>query len=185
MAKRSEVTGLPPEVRKWLDQTLAENNFSGYMQIAAALQDRGYAISKSSVHRYGQRLENRLAAIKASTEAAQAIVDASPDEGDARSEATMALVQTGLFEAMLAMQEDADMTPERRMKAFTSAMKSIALGSRASVNQKKWAVEVRERLEAKLRAASNEAESIAKDAGMSDATWSAIRAKFLGIKVDE
>lgn len=184
MAKRSEVTALPPEARKWLDQELAENNFSGYMRIAAALKDRGYSISKSSVHRYGQKLENRLAAIKASTEAAQAIVDAAPDEGDARSEATMALVQTEMFEALLAMQEDADMPVEKRLKTMTGAMKSIALASRASVNQKKWVVEVREKLEAKLLAASDEAEVIAKDAGMSEENWAAIRAKFLGVKVE-
>ncbi len=182
MAKRSEVTALPPEVRKWLDQTLAENNFSGYMQIAAELKDRGYSISKSSVHRYGQKLENRLAKLKASTEAAQAIVDAAPDEGDARSEATMALVQTEMFEALLAMDEE--MPAEKRIKAMTGAMKSIALASRASVNQKKWVVEVREKLEAKLRSASDEAEVIAKDAGMSEENWAAIRAKFLGIKVE-
>ena len=183
MAKRSEVHSLPPDVRKWLEQALAENNFSGYMQLAAELKDRGYSISKSSVHRYGQKLENRLAAIKASTEAAQAIVDAAPDEGDARSEATMALVQTEMFDALMNMQED--MPAEKRIKAMSGAMKSIALASRASVNQKKWAVEVREKLAAKLKTASDEAETIAKGAGMSDDTWSAIRAKFLGIKVDE
>ncbi|ABE50965.1 DUF3486 family protein [Methylobacillus flagellatus] len=184
MAKRSEVQGLPAEVRKWLDQTLAENNFSGYMEIAAALKERGYAISKSSVHRYGQKLENRLAAIKASTEAAEAIVNASPDEGDARSEAIMALVQTEMFDAILNLQEAVESEPEKRMKILASAAKSIALASRASVNQKKWAVEVRAKIAAKLNAASNEAESIAKDAGMSDDTWAAIRAKFLGIKVE-
>ncbi len=73
--KRSKVTTLPAEVKAWLDAALIQGNFSGYEQVAAELAARGCALSKSAVHRYGTQLEQRLSAIKASTEAAKLIAD--------------------------------------------------------------------------------------------------------------
>lgn len=180
MAKRSAVAMLPPEVKLWLDKALATGNFSGYELLETELRNRGFEIGKSSIHRYGQKLERRLIAIKASTAAAQMVVDAAPDDGDARSEAILALVQTEIFDSVMALQqaEEAD-DPSQRLKILASVGKSIAATSRASVNQKKWSVAMRE----KLRAAAEESEKIAKSAGMSDEDWGAIRAKFLGIKV--
>lgn len=73
MPKRSTVKNLPQVVKDWLDAALVENNFSGYRELEEALKARGYDISKSAVHRYGQKLEQRLASIKASAEAAKVI----------------------------------------------------------------------------------------------------------------
>jgi len=68
MARRSSIDGLPEDVRRWLERALAENNFSGYQALEEMLRDKGYQISKSAIHRYGQKIERRFAAIKASTE---------------------------------------------------------------------------------------------------------------------
>lgn len=179
MAKRSAVEMLPNEVKSWLDKALADGNFSGYNLLETTLKERGFEIGKSSIHRYGQKLERRLVAIKASTAAAQLVVDTAPDDGDARSEAILALIQTEIFDSIMAMQQaEEDPDPSNKLKILSSVGKSIAATSRASVNQKKWSVAMRE----KIRAAASEAEVIAKNSGMADADWELIRAKFLGIK---
>ena len=71
MARRSSVSALPEDVRHWLERALAESNFSGYQALEEMLREKGYAISKSAIHRHGQKIERRFAAIKASTEAAR------------------------------------------------------------------------------------------------------------------
>lgn len=153
MPQKSKITALPADVRRWLDKTLADGNFSGYDLLAAALRDRGYAISRASVHRYGQRLERRLAAIRASTEAARAIADAAPDDSDQRSAAVISLVQSEFFDMLLKLEEsqDPDFTPETRIALLADASKGIAHLARASLLQKKRADEVRARDEKKIR----------------------------------
>ena len=114
MGRQSSITALPNDVRDWLNQALAENNFTGYKALESLLRDRGYAISKSAIHRYGQKIERRMAAIKASTEAARLITEGAADDQDVRSEAVIALVQTEMFESILAIQEaeDDELAPE-------------------------------------------------------------------------
>jgi len=82
MAKPSAIDQLNPDDKFWLDTWFKDKGFCGYVEIAEILMERGYSISKSSVHRYGQKLEQKLAAVQASTQAAILIADAAPDDGD-------------------------------------------------------------------------------------------------------
>lgn len=177
MPKRSKVATLPAEIRKYLDRTLIDGNFSGYEALEADLAKRGFSIGKSSIHRYGANLERRLAAIKASTEAAVMIMDAAPDEADARSGAIVSLVQTELFNTILALQEAADADPEARVKLLSAAAKNIATLTRASVGLKKWQVEIRD----KVKAVADRVSRLAKKGGFSAKTADDIRREILGI----
>lgn len=161
MARRSSVETLPEEVRRWLGQALQENNFSGYQAMEAALRERGYVISKSAIHRFGQKIERRFAAIKASTEAARLLTEGAADDQDARSEAVIALVQTELFEAIINLQEadDEDVDAGGRITLLSKAAKNIATLARASVTVKKFRAEVKAQLEAKLNALEAESRS--------------------------
>lgn len=167
MARRSSIDGLPDDARRWLDRALADGNFSGYQQLEAELRARGYSLSKSAIHRYGQKLDRRLAAIRASTDAARLLADASPDDQDVRSEALVAMIQTGLFESLIEIQEasDEDMEPADRVALLSGAAKNIATLTRSSVNLKKFQAEVRR--EAALAAAAlvDKAERAAVKAG--------------------
>lgn len=175
---RSKVSRLPAAVRAWLDQALAEGNFSGYAALEQLLAERGYRIGKSSLHRYGQQLEAKLAAVKASTEAARAIAEVAPDDADLRSAAAMSLVQTEIFNVMVALQEAGDEAdPAERLKLMARAARPLAELSRASVNQKKWEAEVRQKVEAAAAAA----EKIARKGGLSADSVDAIRKSILGI----
>lgn len=179
MARRSSIDGLPDDVRRWLERALAENNFSGYVALEDMLRERGYSISKSAIHRYGQKIERRFAAIKASTEAARFLTEGAADDQDARSEAVIALVQTEMFESIINLQEatDEDIDPAERIGLLSSAAKNIAALARASVNQKKFRLEVQARAEA---AAAN-VEKIAKKGGLSAESVEQLRREILGI----
>lgn len=178
MGQRSKISTLPADVRAWLDRALADGNFSGYEQLEKLLGDKGFTIGKSSIHRYGQQLESKLAAVKASTAAARAIAEAAPDDADLRSAAAMSLVQTEIFNVMVALQEAGDESnPEERLKLMARAAKPLAELSRASVNQKKWEAEVK----GKVAAAADAAERIAKKGGLTAASVAEIRKSILGI----
>lgn len=55
MARPQTVNQLPDDVKQELNKKLTENSFSGYVQLTEWLNSLGYAVSKSSVHRYAER----------------------------------------------------------------------------------------------------------------------------------
>jgi hypothetical protein len=150
MPARQKITRMPPAVRAWIDRALVDRGFSGYRELAALIRERtGIDISPTAVHRYGQKLARKLAAIRASTEAARQIAEAAPDDADLRSAAVISIVQSELFEALLALQEASEADNQAdRVKLLSQAARAIAEVSRASVGQKRWQDEVRGRLEA-------------------------------------
>lgn len=149
MGRASSITALPEEVRRWLERALTERGFSGYEELEALLRDKGYTVGKSSIHRYGQKIERRMAAIKASTDAAKLITEAAGDDQDARSEAVIALVQTEMFESIIAIQEagDGELSAEDRLGLMSKAAKNIATLTRASIAQKQFKATVLKRLQ--------------------------------------
>lgn len=148
MAKRSKVLGLPAEVKAWLDQALVENNFSQFELLAAELKKTGHEISKSAVHRYAQPFQDRLAALKTATEQARAVTEASPDDDNAMNDALIRLVQEKVFSVLVATSVGGEQG--LTVKQLGQVTKAIADVGRASVQQKKFQGEVRDKFKAKL-----------------------------------
>lgn len=167
MPPRSKVSTLPPEVKTWLDQALVENNFSDYESLSEELAERGYRISRSSLHRYGQGFEDKLAALRLASEQARAIVTTAPDDEGTVNEALLRMVQEQLFQ-LLKDGGDVDLPKVAR---------AVADLGRASVVQKKWQVEAR----AKAEAAAERVEKIARKGGLDADTVSTIRRTILGV----
>ncbi|MGB3393238.1 MAG: DUF3486 family protein [Stenotrophomonas sp.] len=179
MPPPSKIDLLPEEVRSELDTLIIDAGFGGYVGLSEWLAAKGFEISKTTVGAYGQKLERRLAAVKASTEAARLIAAAAPDDADDRSNAIISLVQTEMFEALLCLQEatDEDLDPGERVAIISNAAKHVATLSRASVNRHKWAVEIR----AKMEAAAADVRKLAAGAGVSEETLAAIDARLQGV----
>lgn len=181
MPPASKIDQLPDEVRAELEDRLIANGFGGYVALSEWLAEKGYEIGKSAIGERGQQLKRRLAAIRASTEAAKLITQAAPDDADDRSNAIMSLVQTEIFEALLALQEvtegDEELSPAARIDLLGKAGKNIATLSRASVSRNKWAIEVR----AKVDAAAADVRKLAAGAGVSEETLAAIDARLQGV----
>ncbi len=152
MGRKSTINRLPVEIKAYIEAMLA----TGAQTLDEMIQDlrerfpaeatAGDLPSRAALHRYGGKLDRRLAAIRASTEAAKLIQAQAGDDKDARSEALTALVQTELFEAILALQEadDPETDPAERVGMLSAAAKNIATLTRSSVNLKKFQAEVAE-----------------------------------------
>ncbi|NDV20932.1 DUF3486 family protein [Pseudodesulfovibrio sp. JC047] len=173
MPRRSAVDMLPKEVKEWLDRALADGGFADYRLLADELKDRGFEISKSAVHRYGQKFEDRLASLKMVTEQSRAIVMANPDDDNAINEALQRLTQEKMFDVLLTMEID----PAKVNLA--SLAKSVAELGRASVTQKKYAEEVRQR---ERERAAELADEMGRAQGMGEKDVRFWREKFLGVK---
>ena len=188
MAPRSSIDLLPDTVRHALERRLTDTGFGNYSELTEWLNEQGYQISRSAVHRYGRKLDRRLSAIRASTEAAKMIQAHAGDDKDARSEALTAMVQTELFEAILALQEadelDADGNPPNpgdRVALLSKAAKNIATLTRSSVNLKQFQAKVEEAARKQLLDEQRaKLEAMPSKGGVTPETKAAIR-EALGI----
>ncbi|HCL5251796.1 TPA: DUF3486 family protein [Salmonella enterica] len=181
MARRSTIDKLPEDVRRWLERALTESGFSGYAELEALMRDKGFLISKSAIHRYGQKIERRFGAIRAATEAARMLTEGAADDQDARSEAVIALIQTELFESIVQLQEaeEDEIDPQVRVALLSKVAKNVATLSRASVNLKKFQQDLREKIAAKMDAL--EAESKSGSGRINAETLKRVREEIYGI----
>lgn len=171
MPPRSKVGQLPEDVRQALEQQLIANGFSDYEALAAWLREQGFAISKSSLHRFGSTFEDRCAGLRVATQQAKAIVEASPDDEGAMAEALMRLMQEKLFTILLDMEVD---PANVNIGAVAKALAPIA---RASIALKKYSSEVRDR----ARAAADAVDRIAASGGLTPDGVKLLREEILGI----
>lgn len=185
MARKSSVSRLPPEVKAHIEAMLA-TGVQTLDELIADLRQRfpqaaqsGDLPSRSALHRYGSKLDRRLSAIRASTEAAKLIQAQAGDDQDARSEALTALVQTELFEAILMLQEadDPDADPGERVGMLSAAAKNIATLTRSSIGLKTFQAQAR----ARAQAAAATVDKLARTGGMTADVATQIRREILGI----
>lgn len=185
MPPRSKIAQLPDEIRKWLHKAIVERGFGDIValtdELNALCKEGGVAITigKSAVGAESQKVKRAQEAIRATTEATRLIAEASRDDGDTRSEAAIALVQSQVFELLLELREavDEENDPVERMKVLTKVAKSLSEMSRARVNQAKWRTEV----EARLKAAADKVARLVKKGGLDEKTAAEIRRSILGI----
>ena len=195
MGRKSSIDRLDPEIKAYIQAMLASGSMT-LDELIADLQGRfpaaataGGMPSRSAVGRYGQKLERRLSAIRASTEAAKLLQAQAGDDKDARSEALTAMVQTELFEAILALQEADEVGPNgeqadpgERVELLSKAAKNIATLTRSSINLKEFQAKVEEATRRKLLAEQEaNLQEVAKAQGMDEAQVDFWRRKFLGI----
>nr|VFK21751.1 MAG: Protein of unknown function (DUF3486) [Candidatus Kentron sp. LFY] len=169
---KSKIDQLPPEERQWVEDWLIQHNFTGYDEFEKQARERGIDVSRSGGQRWGSEFQMRLERIKIATEQAQAIVRTTGDDSANLTEGLQSLVQTKLFEMMQQFNYD----PEEGID-IVKVTRAVADMSRATVNQKRWRLEVKTRVEA----AAREVESVVKKGGISEDTAKQIRQKILGI----
>jgi len=148
------VDTLPRELKEWLDAELATRGFSDYVQLAADLKQRGAEISKSALHRYGSKLEERMAQWRFSAEQARAIVATSPDDDGAMNEVLIRLTQDKLMNVLMDLEVDPEAVD------VTKLTRAIGDLVRSSVSQKRWAAEARAKAAEKLKAVEAEAKAM-------------------------
>lgn len=75
MARLNSITRLPMVVQAEIDTQLILQGFSGYVAYSDTLRQRGFAVSKSALHRYGKTLERRIQTARAAAQIREAGVD--------------------------------------------------------------------------------------------------------------
>lgn len=163
---RSKVTSLPKNVRERLDKALIDRGFADYTELVEWLESQGHSISRSSLHRYGSKLERKIESVRVSTEMANALVEASPDDAGAMADATLRIVQSRMFDLLMASEKG-------DLKEISVAARAIAEAARASTTVRM------ERRKARTEAAGI-AEKEVKKAGLTRETAAAIRAAIEG-----
>lgn len=183
MPRRRKIDALPEDTRTWLRRELAARGFGDIVAVTAELNaqlaELGLgAIGKSAVGEESQRVRRAQEAVRATTEAARLIAETAPDDGDHRSAAAMALVQSEVFEMLLQVRESEAMTdPVDRLAVMNEAALGLSRLSRARVNQSRWATEVADR----AKAAADKVGKLAQQRGLDAGTVAEIRASILGI----
>jgi hypothetical protein len=171
MPRRSSVDLLPDDDKSWLDKALVQGAFSGYEALAEALQARGFGISRSALQRYGSKFEGYLEKVKQASHHAAAIAEALPDDAGRMGDAVTQMLQAKVMDLLIDMDVQVDNVK------FTDLISSVAKLNASSVQQKKWASEVK----VKTKTAAEEVAKVVKAAGLTPQAVSEIRTKILGI----
>lgn len=178
MGQPSKIALLPEEMRRELDHRLIGSGFGNLQGLSDWLSEHGHSISKSAIHRYSQEIQLELADIKASTQAALLIGEAVGDEVGALDSAVLRMIQAGIFNALVAQRRaEQELDSETQIKILDKAARASANVTRASVLQKEWANQVREKTEAAAAAV----EKITRKGGLSADAANEIRREILGI----
>lgn len=142
MPSLSVFDSITPEQRAAIEQELLKRNFKDYAGFADWLKDLGLEVSRTAAHRFGSKIQKRLQKVKDSTDAARMIADAVPDDTDSRSAAVISLVQSELFDVMVALQDLDEANPEDRVMLLKEAARAIKDMTLASVSNKKFKNEI-------------------------------------------
>lgn len=186
MARRSKVGGLPPEVLDDLNAQLIERGFSGYEELSAWLKGLGFDISKSALHRHGSALEAEFEEAMADARRTRALARAARESGNGDDgellEAASGIMQDNLLRLSLKLKNSGG-EPEETAKTLSLISRAFADIGRFDISRQKWQVENEARIRAEERArAAETAAQVAKDAGVSPETITAMR-RALGMNV--
>lgn len=146
MGRRSSVYELPPELREQLNARLVQQGFGGYSDLVAWLDEQGYRLSRSAVHRYGSELEQEyesaMGDVRRASELARAYTADDPDDGTAMTGAMTKMAQEALLRVLFAVRKMDDDPTEmaRQMSQISRAMADLG---RLSIQHSKHAAQVR------------------------------------------
>jgi flagellar hook-basal body complex protein FliE len=172
MPRRSKIDYLPAEIKSELDRLLIEQAFSDYRGLEVWLEERGFEIGKSSIHRYGKEFKGQLDSLRLATEQAKAIADVCGDEENALGDALSRLAQQRAFDLI----QDFDPTQAEPL-SFDRLVNAISNLNKSANQTKKHSKQMRSELER----VSEEVVQQVQSAGLSESAAAEIREKILGV----
>jgi Bacteriophage Mu, Gp27 len=143
-----KIRRLPPDLKEELDRMLGAGRLHSCRQLAKWLGDNGFEISHAAIHKYGQKFERKLAAVRMATEQARIVCEQFDGDDEQMQSALMRLVQTNLFEVLAAVKETengsaveggATIAPVN----LTALARTVSGLARAETEHRKWAERAR------------------------------------------
>lgn len=171
MPPPKKIDSLPPEIRAWLQETLRERGFAGYVAITEELNDKlaeaGKVVSfhHATVHRFGQEYHAFVKTQETASAWAQGWMMENGLEEEAKRHNVLFQMVTALaFKAMEAqMTRDGDEIDPQQLHFIGRMLKDIM--SSAGIRQNMLAAERKhqsEKLDAAVAAGDIDAEAAAK-----------------------
>lgn len=143
MPAPSSIDRLNEDDRLWLEKQLMERKFGDYDGLMAALDERGLEISRSALGRFGKKYKDYVRDIRRSTDMAVMLSREVGDDANAVGDATIRMMQVQLFDAL--QEYDFTKLQDAKPHQLISALADL---NRATVGQKKWMAEAKEKLAA-------------------------------------
>ena len=143
-----KIRRLPPDLKEELDKMLSAGRLHSCRQLAKWLGDNGYEISHAAIHRYGRKFERKLQAVRMATEQARIVCEQFDGDDEQMRSALMRLVQTNLFEVLVAVKETEKGTAAEEGATIapvnlTALARSVSGLARAETEHRKWAERAR------------------------------------------
>jgi hypothetical protein len=168
-----KIKRMPRDLKEKLDKLLSDGTFHSCRQLAKWLGDNGFEISHAAIHKYGQKFERRLDAVRMATEQARIVCGQFKDDDVQMQSALMRLVQTRLFEVLTAANEieQGSANEEGATVAtiapvnITALARSVSGLVRAESEHRRWAERARAGVaEAEKKVDEAQAKGLSKDA---------------------
>ena len=163
-----KIKRLPPDLKEQLDGMLREGTMHSCRQLAKWLGDNGFQISHAAIHKYGQKFEHQIQAIRVATEQARIVCEEFKDDDSKIQTALLRLVQTQLFNVLSISHGkkskgviDGPIAPVN----LGALARSVSGLVRAETEHRKWAEHARAGVaEAERRVEEARAKGLSKDA---------------------
>lgn len=175
MGRRAKVRMLPEALREELNARLAASQFSDYEGLSKWLAEKGFKIARSSLQRYGSKFEQKLDQISQAVHQAREVVAAMPDQEGAMGDALVRLVEQKIFEVLVDCEGAIDQGD------LSKIARAVADLGRTTISQKRWRVEVGERLQSQKADAAKQISEVERKGGLSPEAAETIRDILLGI----
>ncbi|MBP6582961.1 MAG: DUF3486 family protein [Chromatiaceae bacterium] len=186
MPPRPAVAQLPTEVRDELNSRLIANGFGDYAALSNWLSQAGYEISKSALHRWGDKLEQEftgaMADARRAAELGRAL--AGDDDGTGLRRATTAMAQETLLRVLMGLRQaesaatlEGEVDPGALAKSLSLVTRSLADLGRLGLADTKYATE---QAKLALAAASEAVATTARGQGLGAEGIAALRAAIMG-----
>lgn len=181
MSPLSAYQQLPEALQSRIDSLIRDERFANYGALAERVNEllaaEGYEqrLSRSALHRHGQKLKRIIERVRASHEAAKLIEEAFPEDEEKLQQATVRLVQERLFSVLMEMEGSSDNPISA--KDLAAIGRAVSDVTRASIGDRKYRAEVKARAEA----AATDAKELASSGGLSTEAAEQIQKLILGV----
>lgn len=178
MSRRlSSIDRLPSTVRKSIEKMVRARRHTLDEIIAQIRNEFGdeQAPSRSSLHRYAGRFDEMTKRMREIQAASEVLVAEFGEDVQDKAGALLAQAVTTLATDAALVAQDKELSVKE--------VGELARAARAVLETRKMSLAERREIERLvLERQAKQAEGIAREQGLSDDQWSAIRAKFLGIR---
>lgn len=178
MPNISAFDDLTPDEIATIDAEIERRNFKNLTAISDWCKANGWQIERGAVWNRSSKIKKRLQTLKNATDASKLIEKQVQDEGGSLHDATLSIIQAGLFDCVTNLEEANDEDdPFIRVELLGKAAKAAADVGRASISVKKYKNEVK----AKAQSVADKVAQTASKNGLSQETIDILKREILGI----